>query len=600
MILSIFCSLFNTLRKLAFLFLTQKRRTSLHANQVQLEQSRKNKIFSMPDAIREFEIDNGIMFFYQKELSRVDDIFGQDTVTLRLDEDKREAIAPLSFEVSKTDSGFELVLVYRSDMYSEFFAQQLVKTYKNIVSELIIRQDLSEIETADAEQIDLVDSFHGRKTNISPRTVIEYFTENARRFKDLPAVVSAGRTITYGELYDITGRLAQKLRQMGAGKEKTVGIIVSRNEFMPVCALGALRSGSAYMPLDPTYPPERLELMLKDSGAEILIAEKDLIERVGDFNGQILTTDQIKDLPVQTEDLVIPDSEDLFILLYTSGSTGVPKGVMLEHGNLAHFCEWAVGFYKLDQHSRVAAYASFGFDACMLDMYPTFFGGGTLYIIPKELRLDLLGIQNFFNKNEISHAFMTTQLGRQFSQLSGTQTLKELSTGGKKLSSCDVPDYDFFNAYGPTECTIFTTIYHVRERMNEIPIGKPLDNLNVYIVDKNNKRLPCGAAGELLISGPQVARGYLNNPEKTAAVFDTDKFGTGERLYRSGDVVRFLPDGNIQFIGRRDNQVKIRGFRIELSEVEEVIGRFPAVKDVAATAFENPDGGKYLAAYITL
>lgn len=571
----------------------------LHANQLQLEESRKHIIFSMPDAIREFEIEGGIMFFYQKQLSRVDDMFGQGTLTQRLDADKREAVAPLSFEVSKTDSGYELLLVYRSDLYSEFFAQQLVNTYKNIVSELIDKQDLREIETADADQQALVDTFHGRKKAGTPRTVLERFTENALLYKDLPAVVSSGKTITYGELYDITGRLAQQLKQMGACKEKAVGIIVSRNEFMPICALGALRSGAAYMPLDPTYPPERLELMLKDSGAEILIAEKELISRVGDFGGQILTTDKIADLPEQTEELALADSKDLFILLYTSGSTGVPKGVMLEHGNLAHFCEWAIDFYGLDKDSKVAAYASFGFDACMLDMYPTLCGGGTLYIIPEELRLDLLGIQKFFNHNGITHAFMTTQLGRQFSQLDGTQTLKELSTGGEKLSTCDVPNYDFFNAYGPTECTIFTTIYPVRERLNEIPIGKPLDNLNVYIVDKNNKRLPCGAAGELLISGPQVARGYLNNPEKTAAVFDTDKFGTGERLYRTGDVVRFLPDGNIQFIGRRDNQVKIRGFRIELSEVEEVIGRFPAVKDVAATAFENPDGGKYIAAYIT-
>ena len=571
----------------------------LHANQIQLEESRKNIVFSMPDAIREFGIDGGIIFCYQKNITNFADMFGKNNITERLDEEKREAVAPLTFEVSKTETGYELLLVYRSDMYSEFFAEQFVKTYKNVVNELLNKQNLSEIEVSDENQKSLLDSFHGKKTNTISRTVIERFTENVKLYENNPAVVAGNRTITYGELYDITGRLAQELTKLGAGREKAVGVLVSRNEYMPVCALGVLRSGSAYMPLDPTYPPERLELMLKDSGAEILIAEKNLIERVGNFSGKILTTDTIENLPELSGQLPLPEKNDLFILLYTSGSTGTPKGVMLEHGNLAQFCEWAVEFYGIDSNSRAAAYASFGFDACMLDIYPTICGGGTIYIIPEELRLDLIGIQKFFNENKISHAFMTTQLGRQFSQLDGTETLKELSTGGEKLSSCDVPKYDFFNVYGPTECTIFITIYHVKERMNEIPIGRPLDNVNVYIVDRNNKRLPCGAAGELLISGPQVARGYLNKPEKTAEVFSTDIYGTGERLYRTGDVVRFLPDGNIQFIGRRDNQVKIRGFRIELSEVEEVISRFPAIKDVAATAFDNPDGGKYIAAYIT-
>ena len=299
---------------------------------------------------------------------------------------------------------------------------------------------------------------------------------------------------------------------------------------------------------------------------------------------------------------ITPNS--LFILLYTSGSTGVPKGCQLTHGNLVAFCHWYHRYYDLKPEHNVAAYASYGFDACMMDMYPALTCGATVHIVPEELRLDLIALNDYFEQNHITHSFMTTQVGYQFASNIENHSLKFLSTGGEKLASLTPPkSYQFYNVYGPTECTIFTTTYLVNQKMKEIPIGKPLDNIRLYVVDPQGHRLPVGAAGELWISGPQVSRGYLNRPEKTVEVYIPNPFTDDAkyaRVYRSGDIVRYLPSGDIQFVGRRDGQVKIRGFRIELKEVEAIIREFLGIKDATVQAFdeEGGSGGKFIAAYI--
>ena len=250
----------------------------------------------------------------------------------------------------------------------------------------------------------------------------------------------------------------------------------------------------------------------------------------------------------------------------------------------------------------MAAYASYGFDACMMDMYPALTCGASVHIIPEEIRLDLIALNDYFEQNHITHSFMTTQVGYQFATSIENHSLLYLSTGGEKLASLTPPiGYKFYNVYGPTECTIFTTIYCVERKMKEIPIGKSLDNMRLYVADAQGHRLPIGAAGELWVSGPQVSRGYLNRPEKTAEVYITNPFTSDEKYqhtYRTGDIVRFLPDGNIQFVGRRDGQVKIRGFRIELKEVESIIREFPGIKDATVQAFDEDGGGKFIAAYV--
>lgn len=292
---------------------------------------------------------------------------------------------------------------------------------------------------------------------------------------------------------------------------------------------------------------------------------------------------------------------DRFIMLYTSGTTGTPKGVELLHRNIVAIITHINWTRRNDGNMRVAAYASFGFDANMYDMYPPLTTGGTLYIIPDAIRLDLYAIRDFYQKNRITHGFMTTQMGRQFVELDGLNSLKEFTVGGEKLASVKPPKFRFVNAYGPTETAVYVTEYVVDKFVKDIPIGRPTSNTRIYIIDEKGKRLPIGASGELVISGPQVSRGYLNRPDKNAAAFvknpycDTEPY---DRLYKSGDIVRFLPDGNIQYIGRHDMQVKVRGFRIELSEVEDVIRRCSGIKDCTVVAYDDSAGMKYLVAYV--
>ncbi|MCR4612366.1 MAG: amino acid adenylation domain-containing protein [Bacteroidaceae bacterium] len=436
------------------------------------------------------------------------------------------------------------------------------------------------------------------------QTVVSRFRECAKSYADETAVVFHNRRYSYREVDGLSDSLAAYVAALGLGREDVVSILIPRCEWMAIASLGVLKAGCAYQPLDPTYPKERLNFMMQDAGARLLIADEALRDLVDGYRGEVLLTRDIADLPTAeptATDDIAPDS--LFILLYTSGSTGVPKGCMLEHGNVTAFCDWYRRFYDLKRGDRVAAYASFGFDACMMDLYPALTTGAAVYIIPEEIRLDLIALNGYFESNGITHAFMTTQVGCQFAELEN-HSLRHLSVGGE----CFIPvvpptNYQLYNAYGPTECTIFTTIYPVRQYEKNVPIGRPLDGCRLYVVDEQGRQVEQGQEGELWVSGPQVARGYLNRREKTAEVFIDNPFVTGDdgeyaRIYKTGDIVRWLPDGNLQFVGRRDGQVKIRGFRIELREVEGVIKEFPGVKDVTVQAFDEEGGGKFIAAYV--
>ncbi len=516
-----------------------------------------------------------------------------------------DVMASLTLHVLKQNSGdYKFTFEYAAEKLADETVRRMAEVYAQIVAGLCSDGKLGQIRLVNDDNITEMDAFNATEADYPVTDIVSLFRAQVEKTPDRPAVIFKNNILTYAQIDDISERIAGKIRSLGIGKGDAVSILIPRCSYMTTASLGVLKSGAAYQPLDPSYPSERLSFMMSDADAKLLIADEDLLSKVPDYKGEVLLTKDIPTLPACEKIKDVPDPSDVFILLYTSGSTGIPKGVMLEHRNLANFCAWYREFYHLDETSRVAAYASYGFDANMMDQYPALTTGACIYIIEEEIRLDLLALETFFNENEITHGFMTTQVGRQFYSMTSTEKLRYLSTGGEKLVPLPPKDGDpaLFNAYGPTECTIYTTAKRVDRLYERVPIGRPLNNYKCYVIDENGRRLPPLIPGELLISGRGVGRGYLNRPELTEKVFIRNPFDSGAdyaRAYRSGDVVRLLPNGEIDFIGRNDGQVKVRGFRIELTEVEGVIRSFKGIKDATVQAFEDESSGeKYIAAYV--
>ena len=569
--------------------------------QQQMSGCREHHIYSYSDVVTDLNLQTNAMFAWHGQLFDNETMGGIPMQTVRLGNSTLEA--SLYLKVFVFEGKCHVKAEYNSNEYSQELIAQLLESYEAAIEGMLTCKQLTDIDIATLEQVKLLDTFNENDVDYdASQSIVSLFRRQAQATPDNVAVVYKDLQYTYAQVDAISDRIAAYLVGKGLKTEDVVSVLIPRCQWMAIASLGVLKAGCAYQPLDPSYPQERLNFMMKDANAQLLIVDETLRELVNEYEGEVLLTRDIDALPAATLPAVDIRPEQLFILLYTSGSTGIPKGCQLTHANLVAFCAWYQRFYDLHAEHNVAAYASYGFDACMMDMYPALTCGATVHIIAEEIRLDLIALNDYFEQQHISHSFMTTQVGYQFATSIDNHSLLYLSTGGEKLATLTPPQgYRFYNVYGPTECTIFTTTYLVDRKMRDIPIGKPLDNMRLYIVDPQGRRLPVGAAGELWVAGPQVSRGYLNRPEKTAEVYITNPFTTDEkyaRVYRTGDIVRYLPSGDIQFVGRRDGQVKIRGFRIELKEVESVIREFPGIKDATVQAFDEEGGGKFIAAYI--
>ena len=575
----------------------------LKAGQDQMSGVRQHEAYAFSDALNDLGLQSNSMFAWHGMMFADEQLCGKPMKTIRLCNSTLEA--SLYLKAFILNGKYQVKAEYNSNEYSEEIIRQYLESYEAVVKGFLTQEYLRDVNITTASQIEVLDSFNQTDVDYDDtQTIVSLFRRQAKATPESIAVVYKDRTFTYAEVDAISDRIAGFVAAKGLGAEDVVSVLIPRCEWMAIASLGVLKAGCAYQPLDPTYPKERLNFMMQDASAKLMIADEELRSIVDEYQGDVLLTKDLLALPAVAELPAEPKPESLFILLYTSGSTGVPKGCQLMHSNIVCFCHWYQRFYSLKPEHKVAAYASYGFDACMMDMYPALTCGATLHIVPEELRLDLIALNDYFEQNQITHSFMTTQVGYQFAANIENHSLKFLSAGGEKLASLNPPKgFKFCNLYGPTETTVLVTIYTVEHKEKDIPIGSAIDNMHLYIVDPQGHRLPVGAAGELWISGPQVSRGYLNRPEKTAEVYidnpftDQHKFA---RVYRSGDIVRYLPSGDIQFVGRRDGQVKIRGFRIELKEVEAVIREFPGIKDATVQAFdeEGSSGGKFIAAYI--
>ncbi len=574
----------------------------LKAGQEQTSGCRQHDVYSFSDIMEDLKLQSNSMFAWHGMLFSDDEMGGKPMKARRIGNSTLDA--SLYLKAFILDGKYQIKAEYHANEYSEEIIAQFLESYEAVVEGFLSASLLSEVCISTPAQVAMLDTFNETDADYDDtQTIVSLFERQAQLTPQNIAVVYKDRQYTYAEVDAISSRIAAFVLSKGLKQEDVVSVLIPRCEWMAIVSLGVLKAGCAYQPLDPTYPKERLNFMMQDASAKLLIADEQLRPIVDEYQGEVMLTKDIPQLADNPTPITQhPTPSNLFIMLYTSGSTGVPKGCQLTHANLVAFCNWYQRFYSLKPEHKVAAYASYGFDACMMDIYPALTCGASVHIIPEEIRLDLIALNDYFEQNHITHSFMTTQVGYQFATSIENHSLLYLSTGGEKLASLTPPTgYKFYNVYGPTECTIFTTIYCVERKMKEIPIGKSLDNMRLYVADAQGHRLPIGAAGELWVSGPQVSRSYLNRPEKTAEVYITNPFTTDEKYqhtYRTGDIVRFLPDGNIQFVGRRDGQVKIRGFRIELKEVESIIREFPGIKDATVQAFDEDGGGKFIAAYV--
>ena len=490
--------------------------------------------------------------------------------------------------------------VFLGGKYSEDFMKEFTESFEFVLSQMEANSSLkmSELQSCTASQLLKLDSFNGDEVDYDDsQTVVSLFRKAVAENPERIAVIFGDRRITYREVDQTSERIAGYIAGKGLGRGDVVSVMIPRGEYMAIASLGAMKAGCTYQPLDASYPAERLNFMVKDASARLLITAKELRPLLNAYGGEVLYLEDVPNLPECREELPAPKPQDTFVLLYTSGSTGTPKGVKLMHSNMVCFLNWFMKYYEFTPDCRTGLYASYGFDMCLVDLYPPLTCGGAVCIVPSEKRLDLNELNNYYEANGVTHGNVTTQVGRSFAMSVKNHSLKDLTVGGEKLVSLELPEgYRLHNAHGYTEC-ILGNIYHITKNETNIPVGRPLDNLSQYVVDLDGHRVPRGAIGEMWTAGAQVAEGYLNRPEKTAENFIKNPFGKG-RAYKTGDIVRYRLDGNIEFVGRRDGQMKIRGFRVELTEVEGVVREFPGIKDATVAAFEYPSGGKYIAVYV--
>lgn len=432
-------------------------------------------------------------------------------------------------------------------------------------------------------------------------TVVDMFRASAARHAQSTALVCGERTCTYAELDSRTQDLAHALLRLGAGPENIVAVLLSRSAEQIVSQLGILRAGAAYLVLDPAHPDERLRALLNDAVPCVLIFEESLSDRVRDFGGA--TLDINAPLPRTSAPLPVPAPRSLAYLVYTSGTTGQPKGVMIEQRSLANFCAWHVRHYEVTPEDRSAHAFSFAFDASAWGIFPLLAAGGCVHVLDDATRMDPLLMRDYFDRHGITMANIPTVLVEQFQTLVPPRGLRLLATGGDALRSHRPQPYALYNEYGPSEATIMATCQRVQDMDGPIPIGLPVAGTRCLILDVHDNRQPVGLPGELHLAGAALARGYLNQPEQTAAAFVPNPFAAAgdpddARLYRTGDLCRRLPDGALEFLGRIDDQLSIRGFRIEPAEIEQALLAHPAVRAVTVQALPDSAGDPMLCAYV--
>jgi len=444
------------------------------------------------------------------------------------------------------------------------------------------------------------------------KTINEMFEDQVKKDPNAIAVVFNDVSLTYKELNEKANKVANYLRKKGVGPDSIVGIMIERSLEMIVGVIGIIKSGGAYLPIDTEYPDKRIASILEDSGTKIILSKGSSVKASG---SNILQLD-ILDESIEKEsgeNLSILNTEDnLLYIIYTSGSTGKPKGVMLEHKNLVNLLNYEFYGTGISFKNKVLQFTTICFDVSFQEIFSTLISGGELHLIKADLRNNIVNLFKYIEENEIKVLFLPTALVKViFNEEEYVKVLptvvKHIITAGEQLIINDrvkefinEAEICIHNHYGPSETHVVTTYTMAPgECIPYIPpIGKPIYNNQCYILDENKNIQPVGLIGELYIAGESVGRGYLNNHELTKEKFMENPFIPNTRMYKTGDLARWMPDGNIDFLGRKDYQVKLRGFRIELPEIEGKLINHPLIKEAVVVDLTDSNGSKYLCAYV--
>ncbi|MFZ5987148.1 MAG: amino acid adenylation domain-containing protein, partial [Bacillota bacterium] len=523
----------------------------------------------------------------------------------------------ISLSAVDTDEKIEFGIEYCTKLFKQETIERLSQHFTNILKS-ICQNPLTEINNLDMssneEKQKLIYEFNRTESEYSfNKTIHELFEEAVEKKPDNIAVMFDGSTLTYKELNNKSNQLARFLKEKGVGAESIVGIMADRSLEMVVGIMGILKAGGAYLPISPDYPDERASYMLNDSGSKILLSQKHLLKRNVSFDTHVV---ELEDEDIYRRDcsnfIEKGYPSDVAYVIYTSGSTGKPKGVMIEHSSVVNILTALQKRYPLMESDVYLFKTAFTFDVSVAEIFGWFHENGRLAILSKGMEKDTEGIVEAIEKYKVTHMnFVPSMLNAFISMLpykdvSKLQSLKYIFAAGEAIPKELVNKFysllrevELVNIYGPTEATIYATYYPLRNLSCEtnVPIGRPLDNVRVYVLGKSNCLQPIGIPGELCIAGAGLARGYLNRPKLSEEKFVNNTCLPKERLYRTGDLVRWLPDGNIEFLGRIDHQVKIRGYRVELGEIESHLLEYENIKEAVVTLRENKGGDRFLCAY---
>lgn len=509
--------------------------------------------------------------------------------------DNGMAMFELTFHLLEAAEGVAGWVEYKTDLFDRETVQRILGYYQTLLQSACAAPetrlaDLRLLPPAEFQQV-LIEWNATHSPYPAERCIHTVFEERAAQMPDALAVIFEEQALTYAELNTRANQVAHYLRSLGVGPESPVGIFVERSPEMIISILGVLKAGGAYVPLDPKYPKDRLSYMLADVQPLAILTQQYLL----DTAWLAMYSSATENPEVQTT----PDN--LAYVIYTSGSSGQPKGVLLSHRGLCKVAEAQVATFDMQPEHRVVQFSSLNFDASIFEIVMAWRVGATLCLGKAESLLPGEPLLEFLQKYRVTNITIppSALMALPAAELPDLHTI---AVAGEPCPPDLVARWAegrrFFNLYGPTETTIWATATECFDSAAPPPIGRPIANTTLYVVDGNLQLAPVGVAGELLIGGVGLARGYLNRPALTAERFIPDPFGRepGARLYRTGDKVRWLPDGSLEFLGRLDHQVKLRGFRIELGEIETILSQHPAVRDTVVVVREEA-GRRQLVAY---